>query len=489
MRPAPPTPAAAAAVARRAPGPAVAAVAAVLACLAVLMAVIVTALPYQHAGRATTYLLLLGACWVLFGVAVVLLRRVPLRAVPALMLIGTAAIGGAAIAGPPDTTTDSARYAWDGIVQNAGFSPYAYVPADVHLARLRPEWLFPAPVITAAGPVCPRDPAGSFAEAHPTPQVGAPGTICTVINRPRVPTIYPPAAEIVYAMVRAIVPVSARYWPLQALGLLVMLATTAVLLAALRRRGRDPRLAALWGWCPLVAAEGVTNSHIDLLGAALALGASLLAARGAGPGARLFAARGATVLGGVLLGLAVAVKLTPLLVAPPLLKRSPLRVGLAALLTVALLYVPYVLASGPRVLGYLPGYLNEEGYDSGTRSAVLAAVLPPPLVTPAAALLLVVVVILTIRARRGDPFVAQLVIVGAALLLASPRYGWYSLLLVPFIAMTGRFEWFAVALVLTLVQLTGPSAAVPLWLVGAGLICLVGGVLRRRRALSAHSRS
>lgn len=500
MRPAAPTAAAAVAVHGRRFGRALApviAVAVVLVVLTAITAFVVVALPYQHAGSAPGYLLLLGASWVLFATAIVLLRWVSPRAVPALVLIGSAAIGGAAIAGPPDTTTDTARYAWDGIVQDAGISPYAYVPADAHLARLRPEWLFPKQVAGPSGPVC------HGVLAHATPQVGARRTICTVMNRPLVPTIYPPAAEIVYAAVRAVVPASAQYWPMQALGLLVMLATTAVLLTALRRRERDPRFAALWGWCPLVAAEGVTNSHIDLLGAALALGASLLVTRGA-PGRRSGrrvaergnpgrwatgrgrfgdggSGRGSELLGGVLLGLGVAVKLTPLLVAPPLLKRSPLRVGVAALVTVALLYLPYVLASGPQVLGYLPGYLNEEGYASGMRSALLATVLPAPFVTAAVVLLLgAVVVIVTVRSRPDDPFVAQLIVVGAALLLASPRYGWYGLLLVPFIALTGRWEWFAVALVLTFSQLGGAPGAIPPALAAAGIICLLGQMIRRR---------
>lgn len=497
MRPAAPT--AAVAVRGQTPGRArasVVAVAVVLAAITAVTFVVVATLPYQHAGRAPRYLLLLGACWVLFGAAIVLLRGVAARSVPALVLIGTAAIGAAAIAGPPDTTTDTARYAWDGIVQDSGISPYAYVPADVHLARLRPEWLFPTPVTGASGTACPG------ALARPTRQIGADGTICTVINRPNVPTIYPPAAEIVYAAVRAIVPASARYWPMQALGLLVMLATTAVLLRALRSRGRDPRFAALWGWCPLVAAEGVTNSHVDLLGAALALGASLLATRravgrrsdgfvAARRGSRAFARaeRVSQLLGGVVLGIAVAVKLTPLLVAPPLLKRSPLRIGATAAVTLAALYLPYLLASGPRVLGYLPGYLDEEGYDSGMRSALLTAVLPPPLVTPAAVLLLIAaVVFVTARSRPDDPFAAQLVIVGAALLLASPRYGWYGLLLVPFIAMTGRSEWFAVALVLTFSQLAGEPGAVPLALAAAGAICLLVSGARHRRSRAQQQR-
>ena len=84
--------------------------------------------------------------WVLFALAILALRRVPTKAAIVLVLVGSVAVGGAAMAGPPNTSTDSARYAWDGIVQNAGISPYDYAPADPALRELRPEWLFPAVV-------------------------------------------------------------------------------------------------------------------------------------------------------------------------------------------------------------------------------------------------------------------------------------------------------------------------------------------------------
>ena len=85
-----------------------------------------------------------ASLWVLFALAIFTLRLVPRRAAIVLVLVGSVAVGGAAMAGPPNTSTDSARYAWDGIVQSAGISPYDHVPADPALDDLRPEWLFPA---------------------------------------------------------------------------------------------------------------------------------------------------------------------------------------------------------------------------------------------------------------------------------------------------------------------------------------------------------
>ena len=84
---------------------------------------------------------------------------------------------------------------------------------------------------------------------------------------------------------------------------------TVILLFGLRRLGKDPRLAALWAWCPTVILECGQNAHVNVVAVALTLVALLLLARAK--------TEGRTVLGGVLLGLAIATKVTPVLVAPP----------------------------------------------------------------------------------------------------------------------------------------------------------------------------
>jgi hypothetical protein len=231
---------------------------------------------------------------------------------------------------------------------------------------------------------------------------------------------------------------SAEYWPLQLTGLLMSLAITAMLIVALRRRNLDPRWAALWGWSPIVATEAITNSHIDILGTLLALVATLLVSRGL------------RFRGGIALGAAIAVKLVPVIAAPALLRRQPWRVIAAAIITFAVLYIPYVITTGIAVLGYLPGYLSEEGYNDGSRFIMLSLFVPASASLPVAAVLLLVIAVLVWWKTNPDaPWLGQLVMIGSTLLIASPRYPWYALLLVPFIALTGRWEWFAVPLALT----------------------------------------
>jgi hypothetical protein len=410
-----------------------------LALSAALTAVLVVGFDLFRPHRDTVPLLVgTLVLWLLFAGALIAFRRVQGRTVVVLVLAGSFVLGGAAMAGPPNTSSDSARYAWDGIVQNAGISPYAYVPADPRLDDLRPDWLYPTPVAGEDGPAC-------EGERIATVTRGDEPVLCSALNRNRVPTIYPPAAEIYFAAVRAVVPDDAGYWPLQLTGLLLSVGVTGMLLVGLRRRGLDPRYAALWAWCPLVATEGVTNSHVDLLGAVFVLAAAF------------WVSSGKYVRGGVLLGMAIGVKLIPVIAAPAMIKRQGWKVVTAAVVTFAVLYVPYVLSTGIGVLGYLPGYLSEEGYEDGTRFALVSLFAPGSSALVVAVLLLAGLAVFTIwKTDPDNPWLGQLLMIGGTLLIVSPRYPWYALLLLPFIAMTGRWEWLAIPLALT-VRLLIPS--------------------------------
>jgi alpha-1,2-mannosyltransferase len=417
---------------------------------------------FFHRSDAVPLLVLSGTAWGLFGLAAMALRSVPERLVAPLVLGGGLLIGVAALLGDPNTSTDSARYAWDGIVQRAGVSPYAHTPVDPALAALRPDWLFPAAVPGADGmPRCTGERIGATAEA------GTGDLLCTGINRPTVPTIYPPVAELWFLVVRLFVPAGVTYLPFQVAGLVVVLAVTLLLLVGLKVRGLDPRLAALWAWCPLVATEAVTNSHVDVVGAALALLATLLISRGR------------RIWGGVALGAAIAAKLVPAIVVPPLLTRRPLTVIVIAVGTFAAAYVPYVLVTGWKVIGYLPGYLSEEGYADGSRFALLPPVVPAPLAVALVAAVLALAAALSFwHADPAAPWRAQVALVGTTLLAVSPSYAWYGLLLVPFIALSARPEWFAVAFALTIRLYAAPAWLWSLSLAAAAIVVVVVSIRR-----------
>ncbi|MGA5823972.1 hypothetical protein ACPC54_39765 [Kitasatospora sp. NPDC094028] len=388
----------------------------------------------------------------LFALALLLLRGVDGRRVAPLVLAGSVLVAAVGLLAPPRTSDDAYRYVWDGRVQAAGTSPYAHTPDDPALARLRDPGLFPA---------------GDGCAAWDERRTAAGD--CTRINRPAVHTVYPPVAE---AWFLAVHPFGGGVRGVQAAGALVAVATTGVLLAA-----GSGRRAALWGWCPGLTVWAVNDAHVDTLGALLmAAGLARAAAR---PGT-----------GGALLGAAVATKLLPALALPGalsgLLARRPTRRDLllpaAALGTFAAAYLPYVALSGPGVLGYLPGYLKEEGYEQGhlERFGLLRAVLPDAWTPWAAALLLAAVALWVLR--RGDPrrpWQGSLLVTGTALLLVAPSYPWYGLLVVVLVALDGRWEWLAVPAAGQVLYLVGGEDAQRA-AYGAALACvLVVPALRR----------
>ena len=98
------------------------------------------------------------------------------------------------------------------------------------------------------------------------------------------------------------------------------------------------------------------------------------------------------------------------------------------------------------MLGYLPGYLREEGYGNGIRFALLTWLVPDTWALPLAALILAVAAIVAVRTATPDaPWHSAALVVGVVILLTSPAYTWYSLLLVVLVALGARPVWLVVA--------------------------------------------
>jgi Glycosyltransferase family 87 len=370
---------------------------------------------------------LIAAAWTAFLVAAWLLRKVPLRASVLLILIGGIAIQLAAVSAPPQNSNDLYRYIWDGRVQAAGIDPYQYVPAARQLTGLRNEFLWhPGAEYCVTQAVIREHPAADLAAG------------CTAVNRPKVPTIYPPVAEAYFLGVHYLPGAADSTTPIQATTAGVAVLVTGLLLAGLRGLGRDMRMAALWSWCPTVALEAGNSAHVDVVAVGIAAAALLV----------LATARStrSTVLGGVLLGLAIATKLIPALTVPAVLKRRWITVCAAAGGTFAAVYVPHVIAVGSKVVGFLPGYLQQEGYTSGTRFGIIGLILSGRAAIALAALVLAAVALGVLRFSDPDrPWQGAVVMTAAALAVATPHYQWYALLLVMLVALDGRPEWLAFA--------------------------------------------
>jgi hypothetical protein len=251
-------------------------------------------------------------------------------------------------------------------------------------------------------------------------------------------TIYPPVAEAYFTAVDELSLPGSGSLPFQAAAATCAIATAVLLLAGLRRLGRDPRLAVLWAWCPLTGLEAGNNAHVDVLAAFLTAAALLTLAREG--------RRRRTAFGAVLLGLAVAAKITPVLAAPAVVRRRPATLAVAGAAATGIVYLPHLLAVGGGVIGFLPGYLEEEGYGSGHRFQLLSIVMPGWWATLAAVTVLAAVAVAVVRGTDPDrPWRGALAMTGAALAVTTPPFAWYAMLLVVLVAIDGRAEWLALA--------------------------------------------
>jgi Glycosyltransferase family 87 len=298
----------------------------------------------------------------------------------------------------PRTSDDAYRYIWDGRVLLAGIDPYRFVPLDPALAHLRDPLLFP--------------------EGEPP-----------LINRPGVPTIYPPIAQLWFAAVAFLTPPA-----LGTLGVQTVAAGAVVLTSWLLARflGERSGWALLYGACPAVALEAANGAHLDAIAGLCGFGLGWAAVR-----RRHWVA-------GVFLGLAGGIKLVPLLLIPAFLRHGRWRTSLMGIGVVAASYLPHLLAVGVLVFGFLPGYWREEGYDGGRRFALLGWLpehwrMPVALVLAASCAVLAIV-----RSTREPVLVTCCWLYGCAFLIATPIYAWYALPFVVLVIMAGRLEWLSV---------------------------------------------
>jgi alpha-1,6-mannosyltransferase len=294
----------------------------------------------------------------------------------------------------PVLSGDVYRYLSDGRVVAAGGNPYTYYPAD------------------------PR------------------------INHPEIRSIYPPHAQLLFALVHELTP-----WRL------LIIAADVACIFLLRRRG-----ALAFAACPLVIVEGTWSGHIDALAAVLL--------------AFAFARRSSLAA-----GFAAGLKIIPLAAVPVLFRRR-----MPAVAFIAALLLPVLPFLGGPIMPGFRDYATRWIFNSPLYDAVFAIVsrIPtkelwtehplrfalisdfvyrhvyPDFITRA--ILGVLALGAIALARRGTTAIA-------ALLLCSPAiHPWYWLTLVP-LAFMERSRWLAVAVVMPLSYLL--YAGVPNWIVYA----------------------
>jgi len=379
---------------------------------AALVAIELAALSFQRADRLCALLVAILAQGAVYFVAAYAVTRWGGRLGPILAVAAILRL--LLLLAPPYLSDDVYRYVWDGKVQAAGVNPYRYVPAAPELAPLRDDAIYPR-----------------------------------INRRGSAVTIYPPAAQAFFLATTRVsgsvtwMKVSMVAWEALAVGLLLVL---------LRRAGRPEPWVLLYAWHPLPVWEFAGNGHLDAAAIAWIL-VALLARE-----------RGRTGLAGVALGLATLTKLYPLALLPALWRPGDRRLPLALGATVAVGYLPY-LGAGAGVLGYLPGYLDEEGLRSGARYWLLQVAealghhpSPAAYLVPVGLALLALSAWIALRRRpRQDHAGAALLLASAAVVAFSPHYAWYVAWLLPLAAPRADVPALLLGVTAFLLYLEGPE--------------------------------
>ena len=369
------------------------------------------ALPEHPRGFFVTLLLQLAV----YGLAAgwLLVRRLPVRAALVVIVFVALAARLAFVAQAPTASDDIYRYVWDGRIQAAGINPYRYTPDDPALTQYRDTAIFP----------------------H--------------INRRAVPTIYPPVAQGVFRAIYLLHPDSVAWTRIAFVGFDLL--TIVVIAGLLLRLGLRPERVLLYAWHPLLILEIGHSGHVDVV-----MIFFLILALWARLGDRPWRV-------GIFLACATLTKFYALLALPALLnparRRDP-RTPIALVATIALAYVPF-LAVGKAVFGYLGGYVQEEGIASGARFYPLALIeqirgvgLPAltlpfglPALDTARLYVAAVAAIIGLLALwcwlrpldspRAIP-ARILLLCGVFLILTTPTYPWYTLLVLAFVPFVGR---------------------------------------------------
>jgi hypothetical protein len=280
---------------------------------------------------------------------------------------------------PPGSDDDIHRYVWDGRVQRLGYNPYLLVPSDPALAGLH------------------------------TPDTHT-------LNNPDVPSPYPPGAQLFF---RAVTAIRESTFALKLAFVLCDFAMVLVLLDVLRCTGQGEHWVLAYAWHPLLAIEVAGSGHVDILGALLlVVSAAALVRRRRAMAAAAF-------------GLAVAVKLLPIVLLPLYWKRVRLRDFALAAAVLGVLYVPF-LNHGRISFGSLGVYVHSFRFNDPI-FAKLERVAAPEAIA-GLALLVGLLTATWIRGRSAqwssDAFAWPMT---ASLLCAPVVYPWYMLWLVPFV--------------------------------------------------------
>ena len=304
------------------------------------------------------------------------------------------------------------RYLWDGHVWAHGYNPYRFPPVHPDLSDL-----------AAAEPTAATD------------QLPIWGDIRENIHYRELPTVYPPAAEILFRLSHFLAPGSVLV--MKMLVVVLDLGAIGIIMLALRAAGMPVSGAILYAWNPLVVKVFAGSAHYDSLLTLLLAGVAL---------AIILNWR---LAAGALVGLSILSKLAPIVLIPFLYRRGGWR-SLAICGTVVLLGIIPIYHSSADGLAGFAEFGRSWKFNAGPYTVIEASVRILGLsdFTMIARAISACFIILGLfaldRADRGLP--RDFARLGAwalgAVIVFSPVVNpWYVTWTLPFAVLSQRYEW------------------------------------------------
>lgn len=210
----------------------------------------------------------------------------------------------------PLNSNDVYRYLWDGNVQKHGINPYRYAPIENSLEKFQDTKIFQN------------------------------------INYPKLPTIYPPVAQIFFLISSFTGEGNLLAWKF--ILLIMDIFTIFMILLILRQKNLPLFFVIIYAWNPLPIVEFFINGHLDCIGLPFLL---------------LFFwlfEKGKFISSAISFGISALVKFIPLFFLPVILLRLPFKSAIKFFITVILIillffipYFPYVLRGISTLIIYL----------------------------------------------------------------------------------------------------------------------------------------
>ena len=305
----------------------------------------------------------------------------------------------------PGLSRDAWRYLWDARVIVHGYSPYVYAPGD---KVLRPLW--------------------NILYQH--------------ARYRNVPTEYPPAAEAIYVISYFLD--SQHVSGLKSVFIVLDMITCGALAWLLARRGLDPRRVLIYACCPLPIVEFALEGHLDVIVVMFTVLAVLASTSNR---------QGARALTGFFIAMGTLSKFYSIFLLVVLIRRRDWALLLTCFLTIMLGYVPFLILGHGEAIGALFSSENLAWTNAGPVQLVLrwvsygchlneANTLSLEHITSLFVISIISLTVFTLR--KPAPIsreAATLVLVSTVLAISPHVFPWYTVGLLPWIAVVAGPLW------------------------------------------------